>query len=287
MEHVKQNLKWYFLGGLFIVTIFIWGVVLYEDRGGVLTVAFLDVGQGDSIFIESPNGNQVLIDGGSNKKVLRELGEIMSFYDRSINVVIATHPDKDHSGGLVPVLENFSVDIVIEPGVESDTKIYQSFEDIIEEKEIKRILARRDMVVVLDRKNGIYLSILFPNQDVSGWDKNDASIVAKLIYKDTSFLLTGDSPKGIESYLVYTDGPSLKTDVLKLGHHGSKTSSSEAFLQAANPLYAIISAGENNRYGHPHKEVLDRLEKLNISYLATYEEGTITFQSDGKEITLK
>ena len=287
MEHVKQNLKWYFLGGLFIVTIFIWGVVLYEDRGGVLTVAFLDVGQGDSIFIESPNGNQVLIDGGSNKKVLRELGEIMSFYDRSINVVIATHPDKDHSGGLVPVLENFSVDIVIEPGVESDTKIYQSFEDIIEEKEIKRILARRDMVVVLDRKNGIYLSILFPNQDVSGWDKNDASIVAKLIYKDTSFLLTGDSPKGIESYLVYTDGPSLKTDVLKLGHHGSKTSSSEAFLQAANPLYAIISAGADNRYGHPHKEVIDRLEKLNISYLATYEEGTIIFYSDGKTIEAK
>lgn len=287
MGHIKQNVQWYFLGFLFLTTVFIWGVVVYEDHGGVLTVAFLDVGQGDSIFIESPNGNQVLIDGGSNKKVLRELGKMMPFYDRSIDVVIATHPDKDHSGGLVPVLENFSVDIVIEPGVGSDTKIYQSFEDIIEEKGIERILARRDMIIVLDSKKGIYLSILFPNQDVSGWDKNDASIVAKLIYGDTSFLLTGDSPKGIENYLVYTDGPYLKTDVLKLGHHGSKTSSGEEFLQAAAPLYAVISAGENNSYGHPHKEVIDRLEKLNIPHLATYEEGTITFQSDGKEVTLK
>lgn len=287
MGNVKQNLKWYFLGGFFIITIFIWGVVLYEDHGGVLTVAFLDIGQGDSIYIEAPNGNQVLIDGGPNKKVLRELGEVMPFYDRSIDIVVATHPDKDHIGGLVPVLENFYVDIVVEPGVGSDTKIYQSFESVIEEKGIERVLARRGMIIMLDSKRAVYLRILFPNQDVSGWDKNDASIVAKLIYGDTSFLLTGDSPKGIENYLTYIDGFSLESDVLKLGHHGSKTSSSEAFLQAASPHFAIISAGANNRYGHPHKEVLDMLEKLNISPLATYDSGTIIFHSNGKEVTLK
>jgi len=287
MNVFRKNLKWYFLGGLLSITIFIWGVVLYEDHGGVLTVAFLDIGQGDSIYIEAPNGNQVLIDGGPNKKVLRELGEVMPFYDRSIDVVVATHPDKDHVGGLVSVIENFSVDAVVEPGVGSDTKIYQSFENVIEEKGIERVLARRGMIIVLDSKGGVYLHILFPNQDVSLWDTNDASIVAKLVYKDNSFLLTGDSPKGIENYLTYINDSSLESDVLKLGHHGSKTSNSKAFLQAVSPTFAIISAGDDNRYGHPHKEVLDMLEKQNISPLATYDSGTILFKSNGRVITLK
>ena len=227
MKNFQKNLKWYLLGILFIATVSIWYTVSASTGGNRLTVAFLDVGQGDSIYIEAPNGNQVLVDGGSSKKVLRELGEVMPFYDRSIDVVVATHPDKDHIGGLIPVIENFSIDAVFEPGVESDTKIYQLLESIIKEKEIKKVLARRGMVIWLDKKNGVYLRILFPNQDVSGWDTNDASIVAELNYGERSFLLTGDSPRGIENYLIYLDGDNLKTDVLKLGHHGSKTSNSE------------------------------------------------------------
>lgn len=282
MQSLKNNLKWYVLTLLFLSNFFIWYVVFAEGGGGTLTVAFLDVGQGDAIYIEAPNGNQILIDGGSNKSVLRELSKVMPFYDRTIDIVLATHPDKDHIGGLVDVLDRFEVETFIEPGVSSDTAVYASLVRHIEQNKVESIIARRGQKIVLDDE--VVFTILFPDRGVSGVGSNDASIVAQLVYGETEFLLTGDSPRKIEKYLVSVDGKNLKSDVLKAGHHGSKTSSSELFVGFVSPKYGIISAGRDNRYGHPHKEVLDVFEKFNIPLKNTAESGTIIFTSDGENI---
>lgn len=285
VKNFNKNAKWYFLAALFVANFFIWGAVLAEERGGLLTVAFLDVGQGDAVFIEAPNGNQMLIDGGPGTAVLSPLSEMMPFYDRTIDVVLATHPDADHIGGLPEVLRRYDVDTFLDPGVSSDTGVYQALVQSIGLAGVEYVVARSGMTIGLG--GGVILEILFPNRDMEGADTNDASIVAKLIYGNTSFLLTGDSPQKIEKYLVSIDGKNLDVDVLKAGHHGSKTSTSAAFLGYTSPDYAIISAGKNNRYGHPHEEVMARLREFLIpQILRTDEEGTIVLKSDGERIFL-
>jgi len=285
VEHVKKNILPYTLLSVLLFTTAIWYAVFAESRNGILTVAFLDVGQGDAIFIEAPSGSQVLIDGGPGRGVLRELSKVMPFYDRSIDIVIATHPDKDHIGGLPDVLENYAVDIFLEPGLASDTGAYRELEDIISEQDIEKVLVRRGMRLMLG--GGAYLTILFPDRDVDELESNTASIVAQLIYGDTEFLLTGDSPKSIEKYLVSTLGESLESDVLKVGHHGSKTSSDVSFIGIASPQYAIISVGSNNRYGHPHEEVIDILKQFEVEVLSTYKQGTVIFKSDGENLQIQ
>ncbi len=267
---------------LLVSTVFVWSIVLSKSGSGVLTVAFLDVGQGDSIFIEAPNGSQMLIDGGRGRAVLRGLGKVMHFYDRSIDVVLATHPDMDHIGGLPEVFKRYKVANFIESGVHDDGADNLSLHHAVEKEGLKPVYARQGMRVVLDEDVTAY--ILFPDRDVSYVDPNTGSIVVKLVYKDVSFLLTGDSPVSIEKYLTVLYGEQLKSDVLKLGHHGSRTSSSEILLSAVYPKYAVISAGCHNHYGHPHKEVLERLEHLKIEKVSTCKSGTIIFKSDGKEV---
>lgn len=267
-----------------LVTVFVWFIVWDLSANSTLKVYFLDVGQGDAIFIEAPNRNQVLIDGGRNKALIRQLSEVMPFYDRSIDLVIATHPDLDHIGGLPFVLDRFSVGGFMEPGVEVDTLVYRTMEKTLEEKGIPKIIARRGMRAVLDQE--VFLDILFPDRDVSGLEPNDASIVAKLSYGETAFMLTGDAPRKMELYLVSLDGNYLQSDVLKAGHHGSRTSSDLIFVGFVNPKYGIISAGRNNSYGHPYQEVLDVFDKLGVSVLSTADLGTIGFSSNGREVKL-
>lgn len=280
---------------LFIITTFCFYVSQKESGRNELTVAFLDIGQGDAIFIESPSGNQLLIDAGPNRNILRELGKVVPFYDRSIDIVLATHPDADHIGGMVDVLEKYKVNLFIEPGVNSDTSLYQELESRIKNYEssnkIRRIEARRGMVV--DLGGGAILEILFPITDPGGMETNTSSIVARLVYGENEFLLTGDSPSNIEEYLVSQNCKEkncplgLEADVLKAGHHGSKTSTSDLFVRAVAPKYAVISAGRDNRYGHPHQEVLNILTQHKIQILRTDQEGRIIFESDGVNLKIK
>lgn len=249
-------------------------------------MAFLDVGQGDAIFIETPNGTQVLLDGGPNKKVLRELSQVMSFYDRSIDMIITSHPDADHIGGIPEVLNRFEIKNILIPGVGSDTDVYSEMINVAQKKDVELLYARQGRIF-LDEENGVYLDILFPDRDVADFDKNMASVVAELVYGDATFLFTGDSPQSIENYLITKNSTALNVDVLKLGHHGSKTSTGEDFLGYVSPDYAVISAGEGNSYGHPNQEVLSLLEQFDIEYLETSKEGTIFFESDGGEPVLK
>ncbi len=280
--------------GILVVLILIASLTIYvwylEDRKGVLTVAFLNIGQGDSIFIESPSGNQMLVDGGPGKSVLRELGAVMPFYDRTIDAIIATHPDADHVTGLIDVLDNYEVGLALEPGVEGTTETYKTLEEKIAiEPGLTKILARRGMVV--DLGGGVKLQILFPDRDVSGWETNDASIVARLVYGQNEFLFTADSPQKMEKYLISIQPQGdalgkLESDVLKPGHHGSKTSTAPEYVAAVKPQYAVISAGLNNKYGHPHQITLDTLEKAGVKILRTDTDGRIVFQSDGTNLTL-
>jgi len=282
MDFVKRNFRYLFLAVLLAGVFLVWYAVFAEDRAGELTVDFLDVGQGDAILIDTPAGQQILIDGGPNKTVLRQLAEVMPFYDRSIDVVVETHPDSDHISGLVEVLKRYNVGLVLEPGVESGSSVSKEFEDAVKQKNIPEVLARRGMR--LNLQDGVYLEILFPVGDVSGWDTNDACIVAKLVYGKSSFLFMGDSPQKIEKYLVSVSTEGLDADVLKVGHHGSKTSSSELLVGYTSPEYAVISVGADNKYGHPNQEVLDILNKFGIKILRTDESGTIKIKTDGESI---
>ena len=269
---------------LLLANFFIWNIVRSSDSSE-LRVYFLDVGQGDAIFIKSPSGNKMLIDAGASTAALNELSKILPFNEKKIEVILQTHPDKDHVGGFIPILDRFAVDFIIESGVKADTRVFNDLEILSENSSAKRIIAQRGMLVNLGE--GVVLLILFPDRDVSGLNSNDASIVAKLYYGRTTFVLTGDSPIKIEDYLVSLDGNILKSDVLKVGHHGSKTSTSETFVEMVNPQYAVIQAGAGNSYGHPHEEVLEFLKNSKAEILGTYNLGTILIKSDGRELEIE
>lgn len=287
MDTFVKRARFGTLAVLLFANFFIWNVLLAEERSGGLKVAFLDVGQGDAIFIEAPNSSQILIDGGPGKSVLAELSKVMPVYDRTIDAILVSNPDKDHIGGLLEILKTFEVGAVLEPGTRPETAIYQEFEKAVADEGAKKILARRGIKMVMDEKAGITLDILFPDRDVSETKTNDGSIVAKLIYGNTAVMFSGDAPEGIERYLVLLDGANLQSNLLKVGHHGSRTSSSAEFLAATSPTFAVISVGANNSYKHPHQEVLERLKNFGIEILRTDQLGTIIFSSDGQNFQRK
>jgi competence protein ComEC len=285
MEFLRKYTKEVILGALILSNFCVWVAIWQHAPSKILKVSFLDIGQGDSIFIETPTHKQLLLDGGRNKKVLTELGKLMPFGDKSIDVMIESHPDADHIGGLPAVVERYEVGLFMEPGVESANTIDDELHKRVQEKKIPDILARRGQVINFG--DGVKLIILFPNQDVTHWETNDASIVAKLVYGDKSFLLTGDSTKKAEGILLNLDKNVLQSTVLKVGHHGSRNSTSLAYAQAVSPEYGIISAGKDNSYGHPHKEVLEILQKVSAKILSTIDLGTITFETDGMKLEFK
>ena len=277
------------------VTLFVLSVLnaivfwnIYLQNRSVLKVAFLDIGQGDAIFIETPSKHKVLVDAGPNgARLLQELGAQMRFWDKYLDVIIATHADKDHIGGFIDLLKYYKVGAIYSP---PDLQYKQSgvVEPLLlniarqQNRGAKKLNLSRGSVI--DFGDGVKIVVYFPKKNLPIEDSNASSIVLKVVYGDTSFLLTGDSPKNIERALSIIDKNKLKSDVLKLGHHGSRTSSSFEFLNFVHPKWAIISAGAHNKYGHPHKEVLNRLDKLSIKYLNTAKSGTIVFESDGQNL---
>jgi len=287
MNFIRKYPREVVVSVLILSNILVWFTVYERQPSDILTVYFLDVGQGDAIFIDSPQHGRALIDGGANRKVLSELGKILPFADKRIDVMVETHPDKDHIGGLPEIVSRYKVGMFLEPGVESDNTIDDELKRRVKDKNIPKLFARRGMV--LNFSDGVKLQILFPlpDQDVSNWETNRASIVAKLVYGNKSFLMTGDSPIQIEEALLSLNPEILDSDVLKAGHHGSKTSTSLKYARAVSPDYAVISAGKDNTYGHPHQEVLDILEKVGAKIVSTADSGTIKFETNGKTLKIK
>lgn len=255
-----------------------WG----DRQSQYLQVHFLDVGQGDSALIETPSGVQVLIDGGADATVLRKLSQEVSFFDRDLDMVVGTHPDKDHIGGLIDVLKRYKAHTILTTENKGDTGTSALYNKLKKAEGAEVLNVRRGQKFVLDASTT--LRVLFPDSDPTEMETNTSSIVLQLTYGSSTFMFTGDSPKNIEEYLVIVEGEKLQSDVLKLGHHGSRTSSSELYIDTVKPKFAIVSAGKNNKYGHPHVEVTDMLFNKQIPILETSKEGTITMLSDGQTV---
>ncbi len=267
--------------GVFVgIAVLIGDIAFSLLRPPRLQVAFLDIGQGDAIWVQAPNGRELLIDAGPDQSVLEMLGKEKSFFDNTIDMILATHSDKDHIGGFPYVFDRYKIPLVIESEISSPTITDKTFTERITAESSDRLLVRTGERIILDPKYGVVIDVLFPDQNTTGWETNEASVVVKVTYGTTSFLLTGDSPSEVEQFLVKTYGEQLQSDVLKLGHHGSKTSSSAEFLETVQPSIAIVSAGLGNKYGHPHEEVIERAEDAHAQILETSQLGTINCYSD-------
>lgn len=274
-----------FLIGLLFVAVIVWVFVFIQESNNLLKIEFFDVGQGDAEFIETPDKKQILIDGGPDMSILEKLGRAMPFYDRYIDLMILTHPEADHISGLIEVLKRYNVGAVITTGVVRDTEEYNQWINLLKEKNVPIFIAESGGII--DLGNGINFNILYPLENLAGRkisNSNNTSIVGKLIFGEFETLFTGDIEKSAENKLISMDAD-LNADILKIAHHGSKTSSTEGFLKAVNALVAVIGVGKNNRYGHPHQEVLERLENLEI--LQTGKDGDIKVFSNGSSFEIK
>ena len=281
----KQNTISLILGGLFCLNILAWIAVYEVSQPRFLEVNFFDVGQGDAILVVSPQRHQILIDGGPNSIILEKLGKEMPFWDRSIDLIILTHPEKDHLAGLIDVLKKYRVENILWTGVVRDTSEYKEWLGSIQKEKANIFIANSGQKVIMPRT---FLGILYPFENLEEQrfkDSNNTSIVAKLVFGQNSFLFTGDISKLAERELL-AKGIDIDSDVLKVGHHGSKTSTAEEFIEKVSPELAIIQVGENH-YGHPHPETLATLEKFGINILRTDLDGDIKIISDGINCKIK
>jgi len=267
------------LGGLTIAAIFVW-LALFTFPDGRLHVSFLDVGQGDSILMESPSGHQILVDGGpSPAAVTFALGKALPFWDRSLDLVVLTHPQEDHLAGLIGVLERYQVGLLLDPGEECASEACQRFWELVEVKEIPYRKVEAGMRVELG--DGVRIEVLHPPPELlrgTGSDVNNNSVVLKVTMERASLLLTGDIEEEGERALLASGRP-LRNLVLKAPHHGAATSLTPRFLGEVSPQLVIISVGEN-KFGHPAPETLAKLSSLTT--LRTDEEGTIEVVTDGE-----
>jgi len=246
-----------------------------------LEVHILDVGQADSILIQLPNNETILIDGGnrSDSQLITEYLEKLNI--KTINYLIATHPHEDHIGGLPVIIKNFEIGKIYMPKVAANTKIYETLLEEIKGKGLK-VTAGKGGENIISTED-LKFNIIGPNSDKYD-ETNEYSIVTRLAFRETSFLFTGDAEKKSEEEIIER-GYSISSNLLKIGHHGGRTSTSIDFLKMVKPKYAVISVEDGNDYGHPHKEVLDRLDEEGITVLRTDKLGTIRIISDGKDIT--
>ncbi|MFY9176049.1 MAG: ComEC/Rec2 family competence protein [Caldicoprobacterales bacterium] len=249
--------------------------------GQDLIVHFIDVGQGDSILVQLPNQQNMLIDAGDNDK-----GQVVVDYIEKqgvsrIDYLIATHPHADHIGGMDHVIDHFEIGDIYMPKVAHTTKTYMDLLEAIDRKNLKIRAAQAGMDITID---DVRADILAPDSQLKSDNLNDYSIVIKLTYGQTVFLLQGDAERKTEEAIL-TSGIDVEADVIKLGHHGSTTSSTSNYIDAVDPDYAIVSAGEGNKYGHPHKEVVALMKEKGIILYRTDRDGTIVAISDGSQIS--
>ncbi len=242
---------------------------------GKLHVAVLDIGQGDGLLITTPGNQRIVIDGGPDLSLLERLGEELPFFGKTIHLLILSHSDADHVTAFPEILRRYNVQKVLLTGIARDTAIYSAFLDAVSETDAEVLLAEADGDI--DLGEGVTLDILWPLQNMFGdevKETNNTSIVAKLSWKDHEILLTGDIEEKVEEALL-KEGIDLRSDILKVAHHGSRTSSSTGFLLAVAPELAVISVGSENTYGHPHPSVLGRFQALGIPVRRTDKEGTV------------
>lgn len=248
-----------------------------------LEMTFLDIGQGDATFITFPNGEQMLVDCAIDARIIEALGRVMPYYDRSIDYLLLTHPDLDHYGGCQEVLARFDVGKIVSTGIgKGESTRWQAYDVATLDEGAEFVIVEKEDVWEVGSST---IHFLYPDHNlvvdakIPGEEKqpnaNDGSVVMRLSYGDTSVLLTGDAEKDLEEYLIETYGDQLDVDILKAGHHGSDSSSIVDFLDIVTPDHTIISAGKNNRYNHPSRRVLKRLERASSTVWRTDVHGDV------------
>ncbi|KKR91634.1 MAG: Beta-lactamase-like protein [Parcubacteria group bacterium GW2011_GWC2_42_12] len=251
-----------------------------------LEVNFLDVGQGDAVLIKTPGGQNVLIDGGPDKTVIKRLGENLPWWDKQIDLMILTHPHDDHVTGLIEVLKRYRVKRILYTGATHNAPNYLTWLKTVRDKEVPLTIVDKARTVALSQS--VKLEILYPEKSLLNKtlaDLNDSSIVLQLIYGQNKFLLTGDAGLAVEKALL-ASGADLAADVLKVGHHGSEYSTSQEFLDKVKPRLAVIMVGKDNDFGHPNLRIIKRLERAGARIFRTDGVGTVKLKSDGMKVWL-
>jgi len=275
------------------------GIIIKQDFSGLnlgsqasipieerLEIHFLDIGQGDSILIKTPDEQKILIDGGPDMSILDQLGQNLQFFDRKIDIMILTHAHSDHINGLVEVIRRYDVGRIYYTGVVHPSPAYFEWLEAIKRFDVPMEMVKEQRILELN--DDLQLEFLYPFENISETEfdeLNNASIVNKLVYKNKEFLFMGDAEKEIERELLELNFD-LRAEVVKIGHHGSSSSSTEEFLKAVDPKYAIIQCGQDNAFGHPHLSVIRRLERLGIKIFRNDLNGQISVFSDGEKMDI-
>jgi competence protein ComEC len=247
-------------------------------------IAFLDVGQGDATLITDSTGYQLLIDAGRDRRVLYQLEKTMPIFDRTLDMLIATHPDADHIGGFESILEKYNVDLIIDNNVQKDTPEAGAYRGIAREKGLPTTnLFAGDEIITPGR---VVIRVLSPEKSYRGEEINNHSIVLMVEFNGHKILLTGDIDSSVELDLVEKYSKHIRSDILKIAHHGSKTSSGGLFLDAVDPRLAIATYGCENDYGHPHKSVVYRYQIRHIPVVTTCDRKTMVIDLDKSDIQI-
>lgn len=259
------------------------GVLFYHGQpDGLLHVYFLNVGQGDAILIRTPSGKNIMVDSGPDQNVLPELKQVLPYFENRIDYAILTHTDRDHIQGFIAIFRRYQVGKVLFTGAYKPGALYRAFLKAMQKEHIPGVIVDASKDLVFD--DGVKVDILFPFHPMVGpvAVTNNTCIIAKIIFGTNEILLTGDAEAPEEEELLKAR-VDLDSDVLKIAHHGSKTSTTPAFLNAVSPEYSVISVGKNNTYHHPHPSIMKRLKDYNTRILRTDEFGRIelVFDKDG------
>ncbi len=287
-EQIREKRSRLFSWVIFFILLSVSGFVAWQamstmqqqwtQDGGVLRVTQLNVGQGDGLLVQTPQGNDILIDAGRDRRILSEIGTVLQPWNTTIEYVIATHEDADHIGGFPFIAQQYQINEWIVSGRTKETTVTKELHAAQEREGVMHVATAGESIAIED---GVSLEILSPDQDVPAHeDINDDSVVAILHYHDFALALTGDAGITSENEIMKRHEP-IDVDILKAGHHGSKTSTSPEFLQWLDPEIVLISAGQDNDYGHPHYRVLHDIEQYGAWIFRTDKDGRITCETEG------
>lgn len=298
-DFIEKRAKWFYFGIAILVCLnfFAWQEVFHLYQNKNLKVSFLNVAQGDSAFIITPENHQILIDGGPDSTVVGKVASKMPFWDRSLDIVILSHPEKDHMQGLLEILKRYKVNYIVWSGIKkNDSEYLEWLKVLVRQKNMRAKIITAEAGQKI-KVGDLKIDILNPQENLFGRDtgssSNNTSVVAKVIYGKNSFLFVGDIDTKSEVDLVkdfsgdvgHPPILTLKSDVLKVAHHGSKYSSSDIFLQAVAPKFAVIEVGKNT-FGHPTSEAILRLQNAGAQILRTDQSGDVVFESNGQNLFL-
>jgi competence protein ComEC len=274
-EWLGQNKLRAVFYSVIVGNILIWSF-FFSLPDGKLHLKIYDVGQGDAIFLRTPGGHKVLIDGGPNNKILDYLGEELPFYSKKLDLVILTHPQSDHLTGLVDVVERYQISYLWMNETKNETKLFSEWQDVLKNREATASIVRQGDRMVFPDKTEI--TVVWPKNDLTVSDINAHSVVVLVTYGDFDALLTGDADRQTQPY---TSG-SRHVEVFKVPHHGAKESFDEKFVRTISPEVSVISVGSKNSYGHPSTQAVNVLEEVGSKIYRTDKDGTIEIVSDGK-----